>query len=394
MINILYINCGNRVFNGIDNGAANRSTMFVQALSKIGNVDVISFYKEPIVPNISNCKLLYDKHIENKSRQRSLHEKVLQHLDVHNPYSFYNINKERETVIDSFYKQKKYDIIACRYIWEAIVCGLTKYKDKLVIDIDDSPSAVALRQLTITDFPNPWSKYTTKFRAHAIGWMANKYLNGVFCSFYSNKNESPNKNSVFLPNITHCSSQIKDITEHTPLRLLIVGRLDYWPNKLGTTHFVKNIFPKIRQKIPSAELYIAGKTNDTELLNDFNGISGVSALGYVEDIVSEYQDSRICIVPVYHGSGTSVKFVEGLSMGRTVVSTPMGARGFEDVCKEGSDFILASSDEMFAEKVIQLLPSVTELNRIGRNGHRIAQTHFSQEHFCKIVKDAIEKKMK
>jgi glycosyltransferase involved in cell wall biosynthesis len=380
------------LFDGIDSGAANRSTVFIKALSKIGDVDVISFYKEPIKSNISNCKALYTKSIARKKRSQGKLKKILQHIDVLNPHSFYEIDREREDIVDSFYKKKSYDFIACRYVEDAIVCGLGKYHDKLVIDVDDSPSAAALRQLAITDFPNPWSKYTTRYRAYAVGWMANHFLNKVLCSFYSNKYEVPNKHSIYLPNVTNCSKVFSKVDKDTPLRMLIVGWLDYWPNTYGTTYFAKNIFPKIQRRIPAAELHIAGKTKNAGLLEDLNNIPGVSALGYVKDLEAEYQNSRICIVPVYHGAGTSVKFVEGLSMGRTVVSTPMGARGFDDVCKDGEDYELASTDEMFVEKIVHLLPTVTELNRIGRNGYRIAKTHFSQERFCQIVKNAIVNK--
>lgn len=50
-MNILFVTCTFRVFGGIDCGAANRSTMFVKSLAKIGHVDVISFGKDSITLN-------------------------------------------------------------------------------------------------------------------------------------------------------------------------------------------------------------------------------------------------------------------------------------------------------------------------------------------------------
>ena len=48
---ILFVSCKFRMFDNLDCGAANRSTMFVKSLSKIGSVNVVSFYKEPIKSN-------------------------------------------------------------------------------------------------------------------------------------------------------------------------------------------------------------------------------------------------------------------------------------------------------------------------------------------------------
>ena len=60
-MNILFVTCTFRVFDRIDCGAANRSTMFVKSLAKIGHVDVISFGKDVIKSNIPNCNVVYNQ---------------------------------------------------------------------------------------------------------------------------------------------------------------------------------------------------------------------------------------------------------------------------------------------------------------------------------------------
>lgn len=270
---------------------------------------------------------------------------------------------------------------------------MTKYAKKLVVEVDDSPSAATKRQLAITNFPNPWSRYTTLYRANMIGLMANKYLHKVLCSFHSNKLESPYKGSIYLPNVTNSIPIIEKVTEQTPMRLLIVGWLDYWPNKLGVKHFVENIFPLIRKLIPNIDLHIVGKTNDEQFKCMLNAVPGVRALGYVENIDKEYRDARICAVPIYHGAGTSVKFVEALSMGRAVVSTPMGVRGFDDVCKDKQDYILVQTDKAFVEEIVSLITNIDRLNSIASNGYKVVSENFSQGYFFNIIKNTIRKSL-
>lgn len=395
---VLFVNCQFRLFENIDCGAAARSTLFVKALAQLGSVDVVSFYKEPVASTIENCHVIFsgfvgNDQVEPVSRIGRIFQKVRAHVDIYNPYSFYTLNKQREAIVDSFVQKEHYDVIACRYLDDAISCGLLKYAERLVVEVDDNPSSAAKRQLAVTEYPNPWSKWTTRYRANAIGWMARHNLKKIFCSFYSNKFEPPCASSVYLPNVSGLDTQIEDISESTPLRILIVGWLDYWPNRLGTAHFVEKVLPALRQQLPSIELHIVGRTQDNAFVEWLNSIPGVSALGYVEDIQAEYRNARICVVPIYHGAGTSVKFIEALSMKRTVVSTPMGCRGFDDIFQEGRDFVLASSDGLFVDRILSLVNHIDELNKIAESGYRVVNANFSQETFCKIVTKTIDVKM-
>ena len=392
-MNILFINTTFRIFDGIDSGAANRSTMFVRALARLGHVDVISFYKEPLTSNVENCDVVFSGEVEYKEPTRTFLEKLWYRIKrvvaILNPYTYYELNTEQEAVVDSFYRGKEYDIVACRYIWNAISCGLLKYSDKLVVDVDDNPSSEAKRELLVIEYKFPWSKLTYWFRANTIGMMARHLLKGVLCSFYSNKFAPPYKGSTYLHNVTNCERALENVSDSTPDRLLIVGWMDYWPNKIGVMHFAENVFPKVRSLIPNAELHIVGKTSDNEFQNKLNAISGVSVLGYVDEIEDEYRNARMCVVPVYHGSGTSVKFIEALSIGRAVISTPLGVRGFEDVCESGRDYILARTDDIFVKEITSHITDIDGLNRMAANGHQISSEYFSRDKFSQIVVDGI-----
>ncbi len=396
-MNILFVNSGLRLFDRLDCGGAFRSTMFVRALARLGHVDVVSFFIEPLTSNVENCDVVFSEHIPvreiPRNRILSLAEKLHNHIDVWNPHSYNGIVKKREEIIDEIYHHKKYDIVACRYIEDAATCGLVKYAPKLVVDVDDNPKTAAISRLAYTDYPNPWSRYTTLYRAHAIGLMANSFLDKVLCSFHSNRLESPCKKSVYLPNVPIMRPHTEDVSEQTPMRLLFVGLLDYYPNRLGTQFFVEKIFPSIRKQIPNIELRIVGKTIDRPFKDALNAIPGVEAVGFVEDLEKEYRNARICIAPVYHGAGTSVKFVEALSMRRAVVSTPMGVRGFDDICKDKRDYILAQTDEAFVKEIVSLVTDIDRLNRIASSGYKVVSENFSQECFFNIIKNAIRKSL-
>lgn len=393
-MNILFISCVYRIFDGIDCGASNRSTMFVKSLAKIGQVDVVSFGKDLIKSNIDNCEVIYNKSIPQKYADTKL-ERIKGYLRLLaqpcNPNTYYTLDKQCEEIIDKLLTQKKYDIIACRYIGEAIRCGLDKYAGRLVVDVDDNLVSASLRDFKNIKFKHKISKYLVWYKAHTIGWMSKKFLKKARVSFYSNILEPTSKKSIFLHNVTTLNIQKSEVSSCTPYRLLLVGWLDFAPNKYGALRFVDKVLPKIQETIPNVELHIVGKTKDEELKRYLNSRKGVKALGFVDDILAEYTNCRIIIVPVYLGAGTSVKFVEGLMMNRPIVSTPMGARGFETVCHPGKEYLLAKDDNEFAANVIKLLQYSNMADEIAKNAYQVGQEYFSARCFEDIVVNSIKK---
>ena len=394
-MNILFINCNFGMLDVIDCGAANRTTMFVQALAHIGHVDVISFYREKITSNISNCDVVYSEHIPSSPVNMTFWDKIGRKMRLlfkpYDPLTYYPLNKKREDIVDFYYSNKEYDLIACRYIDNAVSCGLIKYSKKLVIDVDDNPANAYKRDMSNIRFRYPGSIIITIWTAYFLGIMSKRLLKRIRCSFYSNILEAPYKKSIFLHNVTTLNEEIADITENTPKRILVVGWLDFFPNRDGVLHFVENIFPSVKSKIPEAELFVIGKCQDLDFIDKLNNTDGVNALGFVENVIEEYRNCRVVIVPVYQGAGSSVKFVEGLMMKRPIVSTPMGTRGFEHMCKDGVQYLLAETDKQFAENVVTLLDSVDKSNSLAKAAYKVGVENYSQERFNEIIKDVIEK---
>ena len=397
-MNILFVTCDYRLFNKLDCGAAIRSTMFVEALAKISHVDVVSFYKDTIESNIDNCDVIgcYPYVIEEK-KVTNLSKLSYYLRTLFLPLSsetYYHKNKKIEKIIDNQVKSKEYDYIACRYISDAVTCGLEKYSNKLIIDVDDNLVSASLRDISFIKFNNYASKALAYYRAYAIGFMSYFYLKKIRISFFSNINESPFKYSSYLPNVTTINSKVNDINENTPFNILFVGWLDFSPNANGILHFINNVFPLIKKQIPKAELHIAGKTSNPKLLSLLNSIDGVKALGFVDDILYEYNNCRVIIVPMYQGAGTSVKFVEGIMMKRPIVSTYYGIRGFEKLFTPNVDYLLAMDDKEFAEKVIYLLNSKEESIKMAHNAYLIGNKYFSKDNFINIIKKEILKNEK
>lgn len=371
----------------ISSGGDLRNNLFAEALSKIGHVDIISFWQDELVSNMTNCDVIFSKVIaDTHNYLEFIRSLVCMTFFPKNPYSYYRKNKQKEDIIDSFVRKKKYDIIVCRYVDPVVRCGLLKYKAKLVIDVDDNP-ATALKYWA-ERVPYKILKWKKLYESKKIEGMVTALLNSIPCSYCSNKTDITSPNTLYLPNTSIIKSSYQD--HYIPLspRILFVGGLGFMPNNHGITHFVEKIYPHIKSTIPLAELRIVGN-GQPDFLAYLNEKEGINAVGRVDDLTNEYREAAVVIIPIYLGAGTSVKFIEALQMNRPVVSTPVGARGFDDTFQDGVHYLLARNDEEFAEKIIDVLSDISKYKQMARNGFELANRHFSKERFFEIVKESI-----
>ncbi len=386
-MNILFVNSKLSI-GKTDSGGAVRTIMMMRALSQVGSVDVISFNEkeECVVEGVSVIyNGLLDSHHSHKASRLG---KLLRLLGSKNPYNYYEKDDCKEEVIDSFVNKKSYDVIVVRYYYQACECGLLKYADRLVIDVDDSPrESIRLQAVRAGSWRN---RMFIRIQSVLVQKMVDKVSRGIKLSFYSNPDQVKYRNSRYLPNVSPVSGLSGNVDFHkVPKRILFVGGMGYYPNRIGLEHFVQKIFPIIRLKVPDVRFRVVGKFFDLELMNRYNAIAGVECVGFVEDIEREYENCRMVVVPIYQGAGTSIKALEAMKMRRPLVSTPFGMRGFGAYFLPDKDFLLAETDEEFAEKTVDLLIDPEKNHAISDSACLNVTRHFSSERFCEIVKSAL-----
>ena len=78
-------------------------------------------------------------------------------------------------------------------------------------------------------------------------------------------------------------------------------------------------------------------------------------------------------------------------MKRPIVSTPYGVRGFENLFTQGIDYLQASEDKDYANKIIDLLKSKEKSIEIANNAYKIGKDNFTKEKFINIIKSEVLK---
>ncbi len=143
------------------------------------------------------------------------------------------------------------------------------------------------------------------------------------------------------------------ITPVDPLASVANGRIlfvasDNGINVHGINHFINNIFPAIRQQIPSAVLVIAGS-----VCRSLAEGEGIKLLGRVDDLRSTYADSSVVINPVQFKTGVAIKNLEALGYGKPLVTAVIGSEGME--AGRGTAYLAAQTDDEFASQVVSIL---------------------------------------
>lgn len=132
--------------------------------------------------------------------------------------------------------------------------------------------------------------------------------------------------------------------------LLFVGGFQHQPNTDAVLYFAREIFPLIRQRLPQMRLSIVGSRAPAEVLALAG--DGIEVLGFIEDLASLLDCSRLSVVPLRYGAGIKGKIGTSLSHGLPCVSTLIGAEGMG--LADGDGVLIADTPQDFADAVLRL----------------------------------------
>ncbi len=167
--------------------------------------------------------------------------------------------------------------------------------------------------------------------------------------------------------------------ENTSPSLVFVGNMEYLPCADAVINFCKEVFPLIRSVIADVHMWIVGLNPGSEVRR-LDG-DGVHVTGQVDDVRPYYRRSTACVVPLRAGSGSRLKILEAMALGRPVVSTTIGCEGLNVL--DGKHLLIADDSEQFAEKTVRLLKDRTLRESITRNARKLVITHYDWDVIAK-----------
>lgn len=176
-----------------------------------------------------------------------------------------------------------------------------------------------------------------------------------------------------IPNGVDITHYQPDFAAEAPAHLIYIGSMDWYPNEDAVAFFTDEVFPRIQEKVPDVKFSIVGG-NPSGRVQKLAERDGVVVTGRVPEIKPYFAEATVFVVPLRIGSGTRLKILEALAMGKAIVSTSVGAEGLD--LKNGKEIFIADEPDAFADAVTRLLTDEQLRRRIGENGRaRVEQDY-------------------
>ncbi len=157
------------------------------------------------------------------------------------------------------------------------------------------------------------------------------------------------------------------------MSLSFIGSLDWMPNLNGLKWFIDNVWPIVSRKNPNLKFHVAGRNMDS-ILNNLSS-SNLVIEGEVDCAKEFISRHNIMIVPLFSGSGIRIKILEGLAMGKTVISTSLGAEGISVV--NGEQILLADNIQQFVEAIQYCISEPQVLKEFREKGRKLIEEKYS-----------------
>ena len=161
--------------------------------------------------------------------------------------------------------------------------------------------------------------------------------------------------------------------DENSILLFFIGALDWGPNQEGLDWFFREVWPEILLKWPGLTLDLAGR-NPAYYFNGRIMPDNVRLEGEVEDAIEFFYHHTVMIVPLLTGSGIRIKILEAMAMGKTIISTRIGAGGLEAV--HGEHLFLADTPAEYVSILENLQTRQDHLQIMGQKARQFVTENF------------------
>ncbi len=154
-----------------------------------------------------------------------------------------------------------------------------------------------------------------------------------------------------------------------------IGSMDWGPNIEGVTWFLDEVWPGVLSEIPGISFYIAGKNMPASIYSRQS--KQVKVLGEIDDFNSFSLQKNIMIVPLRSGAGIRIKILEAMQLGKTILSTSIGAEGLGLIDHE--TVFIADDKDTYVAILKKCFSDPALARRIGDNAKEFVHSRYNKQ---------------
>jgi glycosyltransferase involved in cell wall biosynthesis len=382
MRKLLYIDVP---FSGIPGGDKHRSQFIWDILSKYFDADLL-LIKTPeflttSIPEHNGFDQIFaiSSHTFNPLKAKAIHQ-------------FSKANRDKFIQILT---RKRYEIVVFRFLSCAELINLAQKhlpECEIVIDVDMLLSRLAdltwkqnptmqnryywveyfkLKQLENSLFHQPHHFFFTNYTERDLALDQYK-LDKATTSFHTFPNMMPDPESLDL------SANVSDAEKLllADKYILFFGTLNSAANTDAFQYLAKEIFPRVSKKLQDKDvkIYVVGK-NLMAMHEQYAG-GRLKIIGPVSNINAFISASLFVALPIRIATGTRTRILEAAALKKAVLTTSIGAEGFEFSPEE---IVIEDRVEDYCNKLIYLLQTPEKTAAMGEKLYEKSIGLYSQE---------------
>ena len=155
--------------------------------------------------------------------------------------------------------------------------------------------------------------------------------------------------------------------------IVFTGNFSYPPNIEAAVFLAEDLLPALHQRGFKMNLLLSGASPTPrvkELANEFVEVSG-----WVNDIRSSYQRSKIFVAPMFIGTGLQNKLLEAMASGLPCATTPLANNALGGTSRE--NILLAENSHDFVEICVEFFQNSSSFNSLASNGRRYVELNYT-----------------
>lgn len=361
-----------------DNGSKLRIYHLLNGLSKSHNVTLLSFIDSPppMPEQLESYRVCSDiKVVPWKAYNARSLKALLGLLSLFPRFIIDTYSPQMEVLIREAISKKSFDLVIASQLSMASYYpyfnGIPALFEEIELGI--------FHDQAINNVGSP----IKRFRPNLTWFKLRRYFSRILNTFRVCTVVSEREQKLFIDSFPKFRERIKvipncvNVSEYKDLEvkpkpnsLIFSGSFNYGANYEAMNWFVREVYPRILDRIPDANLIISGDHANKPLPS----MKNITLTGYVDDIRSLIASCSVSIAPLWSGGGTRLKILEAMAIGVPVVSTSKGAEGLG--AQDGEHLLIADDPEAFAESVIKILKDENFRDHLSTNANRFVKENY------------------
>ena len=150
--------------------------------------------------------------------------------------------------------------------------------------------------------------------------------------------------------------------------ILFVGTFNWLPNVEAVKFLVNDVWPKVKQEIQNAKLWIVGNAPTKEIFAFQTKDNSITVTGGIPDIRDAFAGAHVLLAPVFSGKGTRYKILEAMASDTPIVATETAVEGLG--LDDGEHVLVGNNSDEMANQTIRLLKDILMQRKLAKNGKK------------------------